>query len=97
MDALKGELQDVLASIRSQHDFVPFLGKMIATGSARLEQPPKSMLALLRGSADFMPPVIGAVTWFQVEAPQGQAELVVYRALADGEIYIFAPETTTTP
>lgn len=86
------ELETVLAGIRAGHDVVPFMERMLSTAAIRLAPLPDDMMALLSASPDFRPVDPGAdPTWFQVSAEEDRsAELVVYRARADGGHYVVA-------
>jgi hypothetical protein len=95
MTELDRELGSVLAGIRAGHDVIPFMAKMLPAADVRLATVPDDMMLLLRGSADFQALEPGAIpTWVRVfadTADADEAELILYRARADGRYYVVAP------
>lgn len=58
----------------------------------QLKPLPAEMHAVLMSTTDYRQPDAGAgPVWLQIASGDHAAELVVYRALADGELYVLAP------
>lgn len=92
-DPLTAELGTVLATLRRQHDILPFLEQMLPSGDVRLAPLPEEMFGLLAASPDFTSIRPGEPVWLSLAAPpDAAAEVVVYRAEANGRHYIVAPD-----
>lgn len=90
-DPLQKELSAVLARLQREHDVLPFLQQMVPSADARLAPLPEAMMDQLRTSADFTSIRPGEPVWLSLAAPDdSSAELVLYRAEADGRHYIIA-------
>jgi hypothetical protein len=86
------ELADALRPIRARQDIVPFLGRWLSVSEAEFRLLPDDMLAILSRSPDFSHLVPGNdPTALQLETDGANAEIVVYRALADCQYYVLAP------
>ena len=93
MRGLEAELDAVLAQTVGGHDGVPFMTQMLPASTVRLRLLPPEMLKLLKSSPDYRSVRPGdPPTWFQIAAEDQQAELVVYRAEADGNHYVLSPK-----
>ena len=91
-DPLAAELKRVMDRLRRQHDTLPFLQQMVSAGEADLKVLPGSMMDQLRTSPDFASIRPGEPVWIALAAPpDAAAEIVLYRAEADGQHYIVAP------
>lgn len=94
-DPLTSELATVLRRLQSEHDVLPFLQEMLAASAMRLTPLPDAMMDQLRTSPDFASIRPGEPVWISLAAPpDAAAELVLYRAEADGRLYIIAPVTS---
>jgi hypothetical protein len=92
MDQASGELNEVFSRLSRRHEFVPFMALMLSIHEAAFMPLPSAMLAILRSSRDYKSVQPGAApTWFQIATENDVAELVVYRAEADGRHYVLAP------
>jgi len=92
-DPLSAELATVLEHLRRQHDVLPFLGQMLPANEVRLAPMPAPMLDQLRTSADFTSICPGKPVWLSLAGPDDlAAELVIYRAEANGYHYVVAPQ-----
>jgi hypothetical protein len=93
MDAVKRELESAYAELRRRDEIVPFLTKWHTVDELRLLPLPDEMLEQLVQSPDYqnIEPGTGPV-WFQIAAGDEGAELVIYRAIADGNFYVLAPD-----
>ena len=91
-DPLAAELTTVMDRLRREHDVLPFLQEMLRSDEARLAPLPDAMMDQLRTSPDFASIRPGEPVWIALAAPpDAAAELVLYRAEADGRHYIVAP------
>ena len=90
-DLLAAELDAVLRRLHSKHDVLPFMHDLLPVSDARLAPLPDAMMDQLRTSADFTSIRPGEPVWLSLAAPDdAAAELVVYRAEADGRHYVIA-------
>lgn len=88
-DLLTAELDAVLRRLRSEHDVLPFMQEMLPADSTRL---PDAMMEQLRTSPDLRSIRPGEPVWISLAAPpDAAAEIVLYRAEANGGHYIIAP------
>ena len=95
-DPLAAELSRVLRRLQSEHDVLPFLQETLLAASTRLAPLPDAMMAQLRTSSDFESVRPGEPVWISLAAPpDAAAEIVLYRAEADGRHYIVAPVATS--
>lgn len=93
-DPLKSELTSVLRRLQSEHDVLPFLQEMLSAKDTKLALLPDAMMDQLRTSPDFASVRPGEPVWIALAAPpDAEAEIVLYRAEADGRHYIVAPAT----
>ena len=91
-DLLTAELDAVLRRLRSEHDVLPFMQEMLPTDSTRLAPLPDAMMEQLRTSPDLRSIRPGEPVWISLAAPpDAAAEIVLYRAEANGSHYIIAP------
>ena len=91
-DPLLRELAAVFDRLRRQHDVLPFLEQLLPVSELRLAMLPGPMLDQLRTSPDFVSIRPGEPIWLNLSGPGDMtAELVVYRAEADGQHYVVAP------
>lgn len=91
-DPLAAELAAVLHRLRSEHDVLPFLQELHPASGTSLSPLPDAMMDQLRTSPDFASIRPGEPVWISLAAPpDASAEIVLYRAEADGRHYIIAP------
>lgn len=91
-DPLASELAAVLRRLQREHDFLPFLQRMLPAAETRLAPLPDAMMDQLRTSPDFASVRPGEPVWIAIAAPPDDAaELVIYRAEANGSHYVVAP------
>lgn len=91
-DPLVAEIDRVLRRLQSEHDVLPFMQQMLLAGGTRLAPLPEAMMDQLRTSADFKSMRPGDVVWMSLVAPpDNAAEIVLYRAEANGAHYVIAP------
>jgi hypothetical protein len=89
---LDAELATVLARLRSGHDVLPFMDRLLPSASVRLAPLPDEMMQQLRTSPDFQRIRPGAPVWIAMSAPpDASAEIIIYRTEADGGHYVVAP------
>ncbi len=89
---MNGELEGVFSRLSCGHELVPFMALMLSIEEVTFKLLPSDMLAVLRSSPDYESLQPGAApTWFQIATTNETAELVVYRAEADGQHYVLAP------
>jgi len=89
---LDAELAAVLRQLQRQHDVLPFLEEMLSAAGTRLAPLPDDMMDQLRTSPDFASIRPGEPVWISLAAPpDAAAEIVLYRAEANGRHYIVAP------
>jgi hypothetical protein len=89
---LSDELAALLSRLRREHDILPFLEQMLPVADVRLAPLPAPMMEQLRTSPDFTSIRPGEPVWLALAAPDNPAaELVLYRAEADGRHYVIAP------
>jgi hypothetical protein len=92
MQSLEQELASVMSTLRRGREVLPFLERWCAVSAVALELLPDAMYDLLATSPDYEAIESGAgPVWLQIASGDEAAELVVYRALADGRHYIVAP------
>lgn len=92
-DPLSAELVAVLHRLRCEHDVLPFLQELLPASGARLSLLPSAMMDQLKSSPDFASIRPGEPVWISLAAPADEsAEIVLYRAEADGRHYIVSPE-----
>lgn len=92
-DLLAAELNAVLRRLQSEHDVLPFLQEMLPAAGTRLAPLPDAMMEQLRTSPDLRSIRPGEPVWISLAAPpDAAAEIVLYRAEANGGHYIIAPE-----
>ena len=92
MQNLSDELAEILRDLRSGHEVLPFLERLFESQTMSLKLLPGDMQSVLDSSVDWREPVPGeSPAWLQLESESGNAELIVYRARADGMIYVMAP------
>jgi hypothetical protein len=92
MTEIDEELGEVLARLRSQNDVLPFMARLLSAAAARMAPLPADMEAALRESQDYEPIRIGEASCrLQIASGNDHAELMVYRAKADGALYVVAP------
>ncbi len=92
-DPLSAELTTVLHRLRRQHEVLPFLSQMLPVSEVRLALMPASMLEQLRTSPDFTSICPSEPVWLSIAGPDDlAAELVIYRAEANGYYYVVAPQ-----
>ncbi|WP_327754378.1 hypothetical protein VVT58_16040 (plasmid) [Sphingobium sp. SJ10-10] len=85
------ELELVMARLRAEHDVLPFMQQVFASGEMSLRLLPAEMEAVLLRSGDFQTPAPGSgPVWLQVSTNDDEADLVVYRTLS-GTLYVAAP------
>jgi hypothetical protein len=90
---LAAELATVLDRLKRAHDVLPFLGQLLPASEVRLAPLRGPMLDQLRTSPDFTSIRPGAPVWLSLGGPEDEmAELVVYRAEANGQHYVIAPQ-----
>lgn len=91
-DLLGAELDTVLRRLQSEHDVLPFMQEMLPAASTRLAPLPDAMMEQLRTSPDLGSIRPGEPVWISLAAPpDAAAEIVLYRAEANGCHYIIAP------
>jgi hypothetical protein len=91
-DILKAELDAVMATLRSGHEILPCMQRWLPVDEATLRPLPADMETVLRGSPDWNTPVRGGPpVWNQIESVDEAAELIIYRAVADGALYVVSP------
>lgn len=91
-DPLAAELDRVLRRLQSEHDVLPFMQEMLPAASTRLAPLPDAMMVQLRTSPDLQSVRPGEPVWISLAAPpDAAAEIVLYRAEANGGHYIIAP------
>ena len=77
---------------QGEHDVLPFLERLLPAREARLAPLPNGMMEQLRTSPDFHSIRPGEPVWIALAASDNAAaELVLYRAEADGRHYVIAP------
>lgn len=92
MQALDDELEQVLGRLQNQHEIAPFLQGWHSVEEMRLRLMSPAIHTVLRSSPDFREPDPGVgPVWLQISSEGGAAELVVYRALADRNLYVLVP------
>lgn len=92
-DPLFSELTALLDRLKCQHDVLPFLDQMLPASEVSLAPLPASMLDQLRTSPDFKSICPGEPVWLSLAGPDNMAaELVIYRAEANGYHYVVAPQ-----
>lgn len=91
-EALKQELDAVMATLRNGHEILPCMQRWLPAGEATLRPLPGDMETVLAGSPDWRAPVPGGPpVWSQIESVDEAAELIVYRATSDDALYVVAP------
>jgi hypothetical protein len=86
------ELPKIAAQLREGHDVLPFMTSLHAAHSLSFRPLPDEMRAVLEGSADYQAPAPGTgPVWLQIAGEDEGAELIVYRSLGDGRLYVMAP------
>lgn len=91
-DTLENELAHVMTRLRGGHDVLPFMQRLVPAGEAGLRPLPADMAVVLAGSVDWREPVAGdPPVWFELASVDDAAKLLVYRAVADGGLYVVAP------
>lgn len=91
---LAAELGAVLRRLQREHDVLPFMQELLPAVSTRLAPLPEAMLEQLRTSPDLRSVRPGEPVWISLAAPpDAAAEIVLYRAEADGRHYIIAPKS----
>jgi hypothetical protein len=86
------ELAGITADLRRGHDVLPFMAGLHAAQSLSLRPLPDEMRQVLESSDDYQSPAPGAgPVWFQIAGPDDGAELIVYRSIGDGRLYVMAP------
>jgi hypothetical protein len=91
-DPLSRELDAVLRRLQSKRDVLPFTQEMLPAAGTRLAPLPDAMMDQLRTSSDLASIRPGEPVWISPAAPpDAAAEIVLYRAEADGDHYIIAP------
>lgn len=92
-DPLAAELGAALKRLRSEHDVLPFLEELLPSGAVKLALLPDAMMKQLRTSPDFASIRPGEPVWISLAAPpDAAAELILYRAEADGRYHVVALE-----
>ena len=86
------ELEALLGRLRTGHEVLPFLDRMLPVDEVRIAPLPAEMFDLLRSSSDFESIRPGEPVWMVMSAPpNAAAEIVLYRAEANGRHYVIAP------
>lgn len=89
---LDRELESVLTRLRSGHDILPFMDRLLPSSRVRLAPLPDDMLEQLRVSPDFQSIRPGEPVWIAVAGPNdANLEIVLYRAEATGRHFIISP------
>lgn len=97
-DLVSAELGAVLRRLQSEHDVLPFMQEMLPAATTRLAPLPETMMTQLRTSPDLESIRPGEPVWISLSAPPDvAAEIVLYRAEADGQHYIIAPIAPSDP
>lgn len=92
MSEIEEELAAQLGRVRRERELVPCLLRLLSAEEVSWRVLPPEMLQLLCCSPDFRQPLPGApAVTLQVSAGDQAAELVLYRATADGVVYVLAP------
>lgn len=90
---LEAELTSVLGRLQAQYDVLPFLERVLPVTDLQISPLPEEMLTQIRNSPDFSSIRPGEPVWLSFSAPDdGLAELVIYRAEANGRHYVIAPK-----
>lgn len=90
---LAAELATVVGRLKRAHDVLPFLGQLLPACQVRLAPLPGTMLDQLRTSPDLTSIRPGEPVWLSLAGPEDEmAELVVYRAEANGQHFVMAPQ-----
>ena len=86
------EIAPVLARLQSGHDMLPFMAGLYSSTSMELRRLPSDMQAIVEASQDYQEILPGhAPVWLQIASGNDAIELVVYRTLVSGEMYVMAP------
>jgi len=86
------ELAGITARLKGEHDMLPFMKGLHAAPSLSLRPLPDEMRQVLEQSEDYHSPAPGeGPVWFQIAGPDDGAELIVYRSIEDGRLYVMAP------
>lgn len=87
------ELARITADLRGGHDVLPFMAGLHGAQSLSLRPLPEEMRQVLESSDDYQSPAPGAgPVWLQITGPDDGAELIVYRSIGDGRLYVMAPD-----
>ena len=90
-DPLASELAAILERLQREHDILPFMEQLLSADEVGLVPLPEPMMEQLETSPDFTGIAPGKLVWVALAAPDGAAaELVIYRAEADGLHYVIA-------
>ena len=86
------EIAPVMARLQSGYDMLPFMAGLHPSTSMQLRPLPSDMQAIVEASPDYQEILPGhAPVWLQIASGNDAIELVVYRTLASGEMYVMAP------
>lgn len=89
---IETELAEKLQAHRTGHDIVPFFNRWLPSSEVEFRPLPDEMLAILLNAPDFKPVCPGEEpTTLQIVTDDAEAEIVVYRAVADIVYYVLAP------
>lgn len=87
------ELERHLLGLRERYDVLPFLGTEIPASTAVFRRLPDAMVDIVIASPDFVVPECGTdPVWLQLESKDKSATIIVARPVADGELWVIAPE-----
>lgn len=86
------ELADKLQALRTGHDIVPFFNRWLPSSEVEFRPLPDDMLAILLNSLDFSSVSPGnEPTTLQLVTDDAEAEIIVYRSVANSLYYILVP------
>jgi hypothetical protein len=88
---LERELVAAHRIVAHQHEIVTCWRSMYVPGELRFVPLPPEMEAIIRSSADYDEVAGGAPTLLSIASGNEALELVLYRASADGAVYMLAP------
>jgi hypothetical protein len=86
------ELAGELALLRSGHEVASFMDRLVSVDAVRWRPLPADMAGLIASSPDYAEPAPGTGPHsLMISGGDGLVELVLYRARADGGLYVLAP------
>jgi len=92
MSTLDTELDARLSELARNHDVAPFMAAWFSMAEMQFRPLPEEMLEILAQSGDYRDLGPGvSPTWLQIASGDEALELILYRADANGLLYVLAP------